>query len=317
MMQARGRDLVARVTGLAMIALLVVGIPRIGWASETAGAVPVATVPPYPSPDLYLPLVARGWGSYSCPITSANEYSAGIAYQYDLDDPVRPAYNHADKNLNLRGHTPNTNPDLQRELVNYGTDDPNLPPQLATMFDPYAVPPLSGFYQVYDWNWVPSPDPGSRGDPLTSYPVTALGLQTAPRQPLHVPTSAYDIDEGMEVLVLFADENTIALRYTREDSSASQGYTLHVDNICTDPNLLALYDALDDPDGPRYDYVAPENRPHGYDLPTLAAGQPFGTARGTEIVVAIVDTGQFMDPRSCNEWWQIRPGYEGGCPGAR
>ena len=48
----------------------------------------------------------------------------------------------------------------------------------------------------------------------------------------------------MEVLVIFADEDSIALRYTREDSSASAGYTVHIDNICTDPNLLALYDRM-------------------------------------------------------------------------
>ena len=49
-------------------------------------------------------------------------------------------------------------------------------------------------------------------------------------------------------------------------------------------------------------------------LPTLPAGKTFGTARATEIVVAISDTGSFMDPRSCNEWWQVRPGYAGSCP---
>ena len=103
MMQARGRDLVARVTGLAMIALLVVGIPRIGWASETAGPVP-------PPSYAYLPLVVCSRGSHSCPITSGNEYDAGIAYQYDHDDPVRPAYDHADKNLNLRGYAPIDSP---------------------------------------------------------------------------------------------------------------------------------------------------------------------------------------------------------------
>ena len=185
------------------------------------------------------------------------------------------------------------------------------------MFDPYRVPALIGFYRVYNWNWAPSPDPGSRGDPITSYPVTALGLQTTPGEILHVPTSGYDIGGGMEVLVLFADEDTVALRYTREDSSGSLGYTVHLDNICTDPNLLALYSSLDEPNGPRYVYVPPENRPYSYDLPNLYAGQPLGIARSTEIVVAIVDTGTFMDPRSCNEWWQIRPDYSGTCPPAR
>jgi hypothetical protein len=73
--------------------------------------------------------------------------------------------------------------------------------------------------------------------------------------------------------------------------------------------LLALYNSLDDPDGPRYWFPNPS-----YDLPNLPAGHPFGTARGDGIVVAIVDSGGFMDPRSCNEWWQVRPGYSGGCP---
>jgi len=109
--------------------------------------------------------------------------------------------------------------------------------------------------------------------------------------------------------VLFADADTVALRYTREDSSGSPGYTLHIDGICTDPALLALYNTLDAPDGPRYQYPNPS-----YDLPNLYAGQPFGTARQAEIVVAISDTGAFMDTRSCNEWWQIRPGYAGACP---
>jgi hypothetical protein len=49
-------------------------------------------------------------------------------------------------------------------------------------------------------------------------------------------------------------------------------------------------------------------------LPVLPAGKPIGVARGNELVVAVVDTGTFMDPRSCNEWWQIRPGYTGTCP---
>jgi hypothetical protein len=114
--------------------------------------------------------------------------------------------------------------------------------------------------------------------------------------------------------VLFADEDTVALRYTREDSSAPSGYTVHVDNICTDPNLLTLYNSLDDPGGARYTYVPPVGRPYVYDLPALPAGHPLGTARSRETVVAIVDTGAFMDTRSCNEWWQIRPGYTGSCP---
>jgi hypothetical protein len=267
-----------------------------------------STTPDFtPVISLYFPVVASS--PYVCPKASSNSYSKGKAYQYDKDNPVRPASKHADKNLELRGYTPNTDPNLKRELVNYGSGDPTQPPQFATLFKPFQVPHLKNFYMVHHWIWAPSPNPGRRGDPITDYPVTALGLETTPGQVLHVPTSGYDIGGGMEVLVIFADEDTIALRYTREDSSGSPGYTVHVDNICTDPNLLALYKETDDPGGPRYEY--PND---SYKLPNLPARKPFGTARSSEIVVAIVDTGSFMDPRSCNEWWQIRPGYSGTCP---
>ena len=269
-------------------------------------AVGVPSVPTdlTPTAYAYLPLVLRQ--QYTCPVISGDSYGYGTALQYDKDNPVRPTHLHADKNLALRSYGP-TFP-LLRELVSYGTENPQ-PPQFATLFQPHRVPPLVGFYRVYNWNWAPSPAPGTRGDPITDYPVTALGLQTTPGEVLRVPESAYDIGGGMEVLVLFADEDSVTLRYTREDSSAPAGYTVHIDNICTDPNLLALYNSLDIPDGPRYQYSN-----FSYNLPNLPAGKPFGTARGEEIVVAIADTGAFMDPRSCNEWWQIRPGYVGSCP---
>jgi hypothetical protein len=264
---------------------------------------------------VYLPLLARGQGAaFACLTVSTNQYVGGTAFQVEFDDPVRPAYNHADKNIQLRGYLPATDANLKRELVDYGSGDPTQPPQLATLFDPPRVPPLSQLYQVRNWVWAPTPDPGQRGETIAEPPVTALGLETTPGEPLRVPSSGYDLGGGFEVLVLFADADTVALRYTRDDSSGFGGYTVHIDNICTDPNLLALYETLDDPAGPRYVYVPPANRPYSYDLPNLPAGKPIGVARGDEVVVAIVDTGAFQDTRSCNEWWQIRPGYGGTCP---
>lgn len=253
----------------------------------------------------FLPLAARS--EPVCPPGSSHSYTSGVAYQFDEDDPVRPAAEHADKNLALRGYVP-TDPDV-RGFVDYGCDDDTEPPQFATLFDPPRVPALTSYHRVHDWIWEESPDPGERGDPITDYPVTALGLEATPGEPLLVPVSGYTIggDPPMEVLVLFADEDTVALRYTREDSSGSAGYTVHIDNICTDPNLLALYNTLDDPDGPRYVYPNDE-----YLLPNLPAGYPLGVARGSEIVVAIVDSGAFQDPRSWDEWWQERPGYQSG-----
>lgn len=245
-----------------------------------------------------------------CATSSTRSYASGTVFQHDTDNPVRPAYNHADKNIELRGYVPNTNPNLQRELINYGSDDPTQPPQFATLFSPNRVPILSEFYRVRKWNWAPSPNPGSPGPPMTSYPVTGLAFRLSPGTPLHTPASGYNIGGGMEVIVLFADEDTVTLHYTREDTAAL-GYTIHIDNICTDPNLLSLYNTLDNPNGPRYDYPS-----SSYNLPTMPAGQIFGTTKGQDMVVAIVDSGAFLDPRSCNEWWQIRPGYPGSCPPA-
>ena len=309
-MRATRQQLVIPTAGVLVLAFLVFAV------SSTSGA---PLLPPdfTPTVHVYLPAVANGptltpaATPYACPTTSTYQYTGGIAFQHDTDDPVRPAHNHADKNLALRGYTLNADPALKRELVDYGSDDPTQPPQFATLFAPYRVPSLSNFYSVHHWNWAPSPEPGVRGSPVTFPSITALGLQTTPGESLHVPQSGYSIggDPAMEVLVLFADEDTVALRYTREDSSGAQGYTVHVDNICTDPNLLALYNQLDDSGGPRHMYPNPS-----YDLPNLPEGHRFGTARSTEIVVAIADTGTIQDARSCNEWWQIRPGYTGTCP---
>jgi hypothetical protein len=258
------------------------------------------------TPVAYLPFVCK---PFTCPETSTRTYRSGVAYQYDTDDPVRPAYNHADKNIELRGYSLNPAPGVLADLYDYDQDDPKAP-QFARLFEPHRVPAFDNLYRVHDWYWADSPDPGTRGAPLTDYPVTALGMRTTPSEVLHVPDSGYSIggDPPMEVLVIFADEDTVALRYTREDSSAPRGYTLHIDNICTDPKLLALYNKLDNPNGPRYEYPNPE-----YQLPNLPAGKPFGVARGTETILAISDTGGFQDPRSCRDWWQVRPGYSDDC----
>jgi hypothetical protein len=283
-----------------------------GWmiVLAIAGTSKALVLPADPilAPRSYLPLVARQpTPTYACPTTSLNRYEGGAASQFDWDNPVRPAHDHADKNIELRGYVFDEDPGLVHGFVDYDSDDPTQPPQFATLFSPSKVPSFANLYNVHNWDWAASPDPGSRGSPIESPPVTALGLSASPGEVLRVPSSGYSIGPGKEVLVLFADEDTVALRYTREDSSGSQGYTVHVDGMCTDPNLLALYDLLDNPDGPRYVFKPANQRPYWYDLPCLGAGQPIGTGRNDEVVVAISDTGTFQDPRSKDEWWQIRP----------
>ena len=114
-------------------------------------------------------------------------------------------------------------------------------------------------------------------------------MGVTPNELIYPPASGYDIGSGYEVLVLYATEERITLKYTREDNVVL-GYTIHVENICVEPSLLALYRSWNDAGRAR--------------LPALRAGQPMGRARSSEIGVVIRDTGQFWDPRSRNEWWQ-------------
>ena len=113
-----------------------------------------------------------------------------------------------------------------------------------------------------------------------------------PGEPIHVPDSGYSIGTlsgSYEVLVLYASEHRITLKYTRDDN-VIYGYTIHVEGVCVAPELLTLYETWD---------AAGRTR-----LPALRAGQAFGRARSSEIEVAIRDTGDFLDPRSRKDWWQ-------------
>lgn len=270
---------------------------------------PTPTITPTPTVTPTATHTVTPSPTWECPSWSVNSYGSGPATQYDRDDPVRPADQHADKNLALRGYVSNDDPLLQRSLVSYGSTASPRPPQLATLFYPARVPDLASFHRVHHWNWASSPSPGTRGDPITQYDVTALGLATTRGEGIYCPLSDFDLGQGVAAIVIHADEDSLALRYTREDSSAPPGYTLHIDGLCTDPNLLTLYRQTDDPNGPRYEY------PNGsYDLPTLYTGQMMGVARGDQIVVALTDTGSFMDPRSCHEWWQYPTGLVTFCP---
>jgi len=247
----------------------------------------------------------------ACPTSSSNTYNPGGMIQRDTDNPVRPAWNHADKNLALRDYAP---VNAARAFVEYGSNDPTQPPQLATIFNPDRVPLFTGVYNSNNWNWANSPLPGTRGGPITAaWPVTVLGLHTTPGEQLQAPSHARDLGAPWGVggsAVIFADADSITLKFTREDTT-SNGYTVHIDNICTDPSLLTTYNNLNLDNSPRNTYYGTPDNTVDYNLPGLTAGQVFGTARDTEIRVVIVDNGSFMDPRSHGEWWQTCGGAAG------
>ena len=199
----------------------------------------------------------------------------------------RPAEYHADLNLALRGYVGTT---AYLGLVDYiGLVDPNAP-QLPGLFVDNRTATFRKNYQVYGWDWTCN----CRTTPITDWQVTLSGLLVTQTETIRLPRSGYDIGKlpnGYSAMVLYASTNRITFTYTRNDN-VKAGYALHLENICVEPRLLALYQST--------------NAAGRTQLPALYAGQGIGTAIGNELGVAIRDTGSFMDPRSRKDWWQGR-----------
>jgi hypothetical protein len=227
---------------------------------------------------LYLPLIAK---AETCQAIPGENYGTLSVNPPPTD---RPAEVHADLNLALRGYQPTG---AYLGLVDHNGSGDNNAPQLPGLFSDDRTGTVNAVYQVYDWNW----GCNCRGDLLTNWDVTLAGLAVTPEETIHVPNSGYTIGDGYEVLVLYASTDRITLKFTRDDNVVS-GYTLHLEDVCVEPNLLALYQVWNNAGRSR--------------LPALRPGQAFGRARNGEIGVAIRDNGTFMDPRSRKDWWQGR-----------
>ncbi len=193
---------------------------------------------------------------------------------------------------------PDTNPNLNlgyrgyervnapRQLVTLGPVHDANAPQLPGMFADRRTPAITNTYQRYNWD----SDCGCPSGIESRWEATVLGLGTQRGETIYTPDSGYDIEGGHEYLVLYAGETDLTLHIGREDEFF--GYVIHIDGVCTDPDLLALYRRL---------HAEGRN-----SLPALRGHQAFGVAVGKEIQVAVRDTGSFMDPRSRNDWWQGR-----------
>jgi hypothetical protein len=118
-------------------------------------------------------------------------------------------------------------------------------------------------------------------------------LVITPGEPIFIPERSANIWNDYKAMVLYAEEQRITFGYTRRDTVAN-GYSVHLENICVDPNLLALYRAQTDTGGW---HVTGQ-------LPALRNNQALGTALSGEIKVVIRDKGAFMDPRSRKDWWR-------------
>jgi hypothetical protein len=125
---------------------------------------------------------------------------------------------------------------------------------------------------------------------LGNVPVSLIAMDSSPGEPVRVPSRNSEIYGGGYVaLVLYADGSQLTVAYTREDSVAN-GYVVHLEEYCVDPNLLALYQS-DNNAGRAY-------------LPAVTNGEVVGTALYNRILVGVRDRGMFGDPRSRKDWWR-------------
>lgn len=205
----------------------------------------------------------------------------------------RPDFLHADLNLARRGYSETLADQTLKDFA--GATDPGAP-QLAGLFNPNRFPGIPTVYRVNGWNWGCGPH-GCPTGPILNPLVTLMALNTTPGQPVYIPERGDNIWGNYKAMVLYAEETRITLGYTRRDSVAV-GYAVHLETVCVDPNLLALYRAQVGPDGYR-------KLNNGlYSLPALRNDQLLGTALGQGIGVAIRDQGSFLDPRSRKDWWR-------------
>jgi hypothetical protein len=190
---------------------------------------------------------------------------------------------HPNLNLGVCGYA---EVDAPLRLVELGPVHDPRAPQLPGMFGDRRTPAFTNAYQRYRWD----ANRNCLNDYSSQWEATVLGMGVTREETLYTPDSGYDIGGDYEYLVLYAGETDLTLHIGREDEFF--GYVIHIDGVCTDPDLLALY---------RQNHAAGRG-----SLPALRGHQAFGVAVGSEIQVAVRDTGSFMDPRSRNDWWQGR-----------
>jgi|GEM_PF-719671 len=255
--------------------------------STSLQSVHILTVEQAPPTFVYLPLVLNQYPEpMACEPIPGQDYRA-ISLLKEWSLPPNPsAAEDPGFNVNLLEYRPVA---AAKQLVNYGDPmDPNTP-KFTYLFDPPTIPEFSEVYMLYH-----------NGAPTSNYAVSFLGLRVEPGQIIHVPDRPVEIDpQGYKVLVLYAGQESITLTYTRFDGLRGENpetgewvgaYVVHVDGVCVDPLLRALYEEKD--------------AAGRYELPALKGHQPFGRAWGDEIRIAIRDTGTLLDPRSRYDWWE-------------
>ena len=172
--------------------------------------------------------LAKSVGDGSCPASSGHEYTS---VPVSGGGSSHPDSQHGDLNLALRGYEP---AEAALSLVDINGPADGDAPQLAGVFG--RLPAFGGAYRARDWNWACG-EAGCRGEVLGNVEVSLVALESSPGEDVRVPTRGAEIyGGGFVALVLYADTSRLTVVYTREDSVAN-GYTVHLEDFCVDPNL--------------------------------------------------------------------------------
>lgn len=229
----------------------------------------------------FLPAVAGGNppAAPRCDIPGTNYSSLSIA------GPPLSVNPENDENLNLgfRGYELT---DAPRKLVVLGGVIDSKAPQFPGLFADRRTPTFTNTYHRFRWD----EDCDCPLDTSSPWETTVLGMGVRPGETIYTPDTGHDIGGGFRYMVMYAAETRITLHVGREDEF--HGYVIHIEDVCVEADLLALYRQL---------HAAGRG-----SLPALRGHQPFATAIGSEIKIAVRDSGSFMDPRSRNDWWQGR-----------
>lgn len=157
--------------------------------------------------------------------------------------------------------------------------DPRAP-QLTGLIYNTPYPQIVGAYKL---------NPIKNFDSPSSWePVNGIGLGTNPGQIIQLPTSGYDIGNGYQAIIIYADSNNLGIKYTAEDNIVN-GYTLYLEGVNVNPQLVSLYNQA--------------NLAGRKNLPAIDAQSVLGTASGSEVIAYMRDTGAFMNPFWFNDWW--------------
>lgn len=250
-------------------------------SSDQIASVPLnATADDVPTYYVYLPLALNAYPEPTACNPIPGQMYAAISVVPEGSQPPSPsAEEDPGFNVNLFEFRP-----VQESKQLFVVDEEAwTAPQLAYVYENPHIPTIKDVYHLYYWDGIKAPDQPA---------VSALGIPTVSGQVIHVPQrfgAGTDIDNaGYKVLVLYASQESIALKYTREDGLAG-GYTVYIDGICVEPDLQTLYNETDE---------AGRN-----NLPALFGQQPLGRAWGDEIRLVVRDRGALMDPRWRDDWW--------------